>query len=144
RFRFGLLVSVWLLAAVGGCALAESNIHTASQEGTPPLPPYPVSVAIGDFNGDGRLDLAVTNRDADTVSISLFREEIGALGPPTAIAVGSQPSSVAIGDFNEDGILDLAVANFNSNSVSILLGNGDGTFVLSHNIPVGRGPTYIA
>ena len=109
------------------------------------------SVAVGDFNGDGNLDLAVTNSYSGTVSILLgdgagnfttFSGSMVSVGSGTT----SNPFSIAVGDFNSDGNLDLAVANFGDGTVSILLGDGTGFF---HPAPtpivtVGRGPYSIA
>src|SRR5262249_2022880 len=78
----------------------------------------PISVAVGDFNGDGKLDLAVVNSGSDNVSIHLGTGT-GSFGAATNFAVGTIPQSVAVGDFNGDGQLDLAVATAGSNNVSI-------------------------
>ena len=90
----------------------------------------PAAEAVGDFNGDGRQDLAVVNEGSNTVSILLGNGN-GTFRPAVNYATGSLPVGVAVGDFNGDGHLDLAVANANpsANSISVLLGNGDGTFL---------------
>ncbi len=80
----------------------------------------PFSVAIGDFNNDGKPDLAVANDNSNNVSI-LLGTGAGSFGAATNFAVGANPRSVAIGDFNGDGKTDLAVANINRANVSILL-----------------------
>ncbi|HLJ96202.1 MAG TPA: VCBS repeat-containing protein [Gemmataceae bacterium] len=85
----------------------------------------PASVAVGDFNGDGRLDLAVADFQGDTVSVLLGNGD-GTFQPAQYYAAGARPQSVVVGDFNGEGIPDLAVANFGD--VSVLLGNGDGSF----------------
>src|SRR5207248_1874764 len=87
----------------------------------------PSAVAVGDFNRDGKLDLATANYNSANVSI-LPGNGNGTFGLPTSFAAGTDPRGIAAADFNRDGKLDLAVANFGSNNVSILLGNGDGTF----------------
>ena len=84
-------------------------------------------MAVGDFNGDGRQDLAVANQGSATVSILLGNGD-GTFDAAMNFGAGFAPSSVAVGDFNGDGRQDLAVANQGSATVSILLGNGDGTF----------------
>ncbi len=107
---------------------------------------YPYSIAVGDFNGDGKPDLAVANYATNTVSVFLgngdgtFQEHID-----TATG-GKEPTSVALGDFNGDGKLDLAVTNFHSNTVSILLGNGQGSFTPATGSPfaTGNGPIAVA
>jgi hypothetical protein len=90
----------------------------------------PVAVAVGDFNGDGILDLAVVNfGSVDTFSSTvgiLLGHGDGSFHAAPDYAIGAFGYSLAIGDVNRDGILDLVVAA--SDSVAILLGNGDGTF----------------
>lgn len=104
----------------------------------------PASVVAGDFNGDGRLDLAVANVGSNNVSVLLGNGN-GRFQPAVEYSVGSTPLSIAVGDFNRDGKLDLAVGNVNSHDVSILLGNGDGTFRAKTNYPTGNGcPSSVA
>jgi hypothetical protein len=103
------------------------------------------SIAVADFNGDGKLDLAVANYGTNTVTILLGNGDgtfTQALGSP--IPVGRTPYAMAVGDFTGSGRLGLAVANFTDNNVSILLGKGDGTFTQSATIPVGKGPYSLA
>jgi hypothetical protein len=101
------------------------------------------SVAIGDFNGDGRQDLAVANFSSGDVSILLGNGD-GSFSAATNFAVGVTPFSVMVGDFNGDGRPDLAAANSSSNNVSILLGNGNGTFAPAPNFAVGDIPRAAA
>jgi FG-GAP-like repeat/FG-GAP repeat len=104
----------------------------------------PDAIAAGDFNGDGKLDLAVaSNGGVGNVSILLGNGD-GTLQPAVEYLAASNPSSIAVGDFNGDGKLDLAVANSGSNNVSILLGNGDGTFQNALNFNVGSSPSSVA
>jgi hypothetical protein len=99
-----------------GAALAESDSS-------------PLGIAVGDFNHDGKLDLAVVSAccPGGGVSVLLGRGD-GTFEPSVYYAVGDQPYAIVAVDLNHDGNLDLAVANSLSNYVSILLGNGDGTF----------------
>jgi hypothetical protein len=87
----------------------------------------PSAIVAGDFNGDGRPDLAVANRGSDDVSVLLGNGD-GTFRGKAFYGVGAFPSALVAGDFNGDGLLDLATANQNSSDVSILLGRGDGTF----------------
>ena len=103
----------------------------------------PFSVAIGDLNGDGKPDLAVTLQNSNKVSI-LLGTGTGSFGAPTNFAVGTQPLILAISDLNGDGNPDLAVANQSSNTVSILLGTGTGSFNSATNFPAGLGPFSVA
>src|SRR5438034_1024114 len=99
----------------------------------------PNSVAVGDFNGDSRQDLAVPNDNSGDVSI-LLGDGLGGFSAPTNFATGQgSPYSVAVGDFNGDGKQDLAVANKNSNFVSIFLGDGTGSFGAPTNYAIGNG-----
>ena len=86
-----------------------------------------LSVSVGDFNGDGKLDLAVANNGSNTVSVLLRNTANTGFDPKVDLATGSNPISVSIGDFNGNGKLDLAVANLVSNTVSVLLRNTDNT-----------------
>jgi hypothetical protein len=106
----------------------------------------PISVAIGDFNGDGKQDFAVVNSDSGTVSIRLG-DGLGGFSGSTNVSVDSEPFSVAIGDFNGDRKQDLAVANYASGSgttVSIRLGDGLGGFSVVPDVSVGSGPYSVA
>jgi probable HAF family extracellular repeat protein len=107
----------------------------------------PRSVAVGDFNGDGKPDLATANYGDGTVTVLLANNSGGytaATGSP--FTVGANPQSVAVGDFNGDGFQDLAVANSGSNNVTVLLGNGSGGFTAASGSPinVGTQPVSIA
>jgi hypothetical protein len=99
----------------------------------------PNSVTVGDFNGDGKSDLAVANFYSNNVSV-LLGTGTGSFGAATNFTVGTRPISVTVGDFNGDGKSDLAVANYNSSNVSVLLGTGTGSFGAATNFTVGTGP----
>jgi hypothetical protein len=103
----------------------------------------PRSVAVGDFNRDGKPDLAVANGVSNNVSV-LLGDGMGGFGPKTDFAVVNNAQSVAVGDFNLDGKPDLAVANFNSDNVSVLLGDGMGGFGTKTDFSVGDSPGSVA
>ena len=113
----------------------------------------PSSVALGDLNGDGQLDLAITNANSNTVSVLLNTTAPGATTPTysttTDFATGLSPSSIAIGDLNGDGQLDLAITNANSNTVSVLLnttapGATTPTYSTTTDFATGLSPSSIA
>ncbi len=103
---------------------------------------YPVSVAIGDVNGDGKPDLVVANNFGNSVSV-LLGVGNGTFGAAATFAVGSSPRSVAIRDVNGDGKPDLVVANFGGN-VSVLLGTGTGSFGAATNFATGTQSESVA
>jgi hypothetical protein len=103
----------------------------------------PTSVAVGDFDGDGRLDLAVANNGSDDVSVLLGNGD-GTFRPAVSYPVGDFPWSVAVGDFDGDGKLDLAVANAGSHTISVLLGKGHGKFKAAPDVSAGLGPVFVA
>jgi hypothetical protein len=86
------------------------------------------SVAVGDFNKDGKLDLAVAEFLYGTVSVKLGTSVPRIFGPATQYPVGSDPTGIATVDVDQDGFLDLLVANQGSNSVSYLRGQPGGSF----------------
>ena len=108
-----------------------------------PVESGPNSVAVGDFNRDMKLDLAVANVNSDNVSV-LLGNGLGGFGAAVNFPVGSSPNSVVVGDFNGDLKLDLVSANTRSNNVSVLLGNGLGGFAAASNFPVGSLPSSVA
>ena len=126
-------------AALGAATLAEAFASPAAYAtGAMPFP-----VAVGDFNGDGILDLAVANWSDNTVSVLLGNSD-GTFQAQVSYATDTSPCSLAVGDFNGDGKLDLAVANTNSSTVSVLLGNGDGTFQAKVAYATGSSPQWVA
>jgi hypothetical protein len=103
----------------------------------------PQAVAVGDFNGDGKLDVAVANSVGNNISILLGNGD-GTFKPQVTYAADTSPQGIAVGDFNGDGHLDIAVTNSGSNLVSVFLGNGDGTFQPKVDYATGSQPKGIA
>jgi hypothetical protein len=89
---------------------------------------------VGDFNGDGTLDLAVigSGGNADNTVAILLGKGDGTFAAPTYVSVdpGAFPSDIGVGDFNHDTKLDLVIAERGSQRATVLLGNGDGTFTV--------------
>jgi FG-GAP-like repeat len=100
----------------------------------------PAPSPIGDFNGDGKLDLAVANRGND-VSILLGNGD-GTFESAVNYVADQGTTSLAVGDFDGDGTPDLAITNSAGNDVSVLLGNGDGTVQPPVNYSVGQTPRF--
>jgi hypothetical protein len=121
-----------LLGNGDGTFQAAVNYNTGS---------FPKAVAVGDFNGDGKLDLVTANYSSNNISVLLGNGD-GTFQAAVNYNTGSFPNAVAVGDFNGDGKLDLVTAT--SNNISVLLGNGDGTFQAAVDYSTGSGPTSVA
>jgi hypothetical protein len=130
-------VTVLLGDGTGGFEPAPGNPFAAGL--------FPESVAVGDFNGDGKPDLVEANSGNDTVRV-LLGNGMGGFTGEGAFQVGSLPHSVAVTDFNGDGKLDIVTANYGSNTVTVLLGNGSGGFTAAAGSPfaVGTNPQSVA
>jgi hypothetical protein len=83
---------------------------------------YPTAVVLGDFTGDGDLDVATANYYSNQVAV-LYGGGDGTFSIPVLSAVGTNPSAIAAGDFNGDTWLDAATANSGGNNVSVLINN---------------------
>lgn len=141
-------IAVFLGDGKGG--FSSSDIHSGEN-----LPV--ILLAGGDFNGDGRLDLALVSLPpfacptcspgSAALTILLGDGAGGFTVGPASVSVGPNPTAIAVGDFNGDGRLDLAVANSCINNpdcqsgwVTVLLGDGTGNFIRSgsiSNLPQG-------
>jgi hypothetical protein len=92
----------------------------------------PGTVSPADLDGDGDVDIAVTDKGSENINV-LWNAEVGVAtagltrrGP--VIQVGFKPHAAVQGDFNDDGIPDVATANGDGQNVSILVGTGTGGF----------------
>jgi hypothetical protein len=115
----------------------------------------PFSVSIGDFNGDGKPDLATANSGSASNNASILlnttatRATTPTFAPKVDFKTGSTPFSVSIGDLNSDGKPDLATANFSDNTASILLnttanGATTPTFAPKVDSTTGSRPTSVS
>jgi uncharacterized protein (TIGR03437 family) len=134
--------------APGTSAMVSQTVNAAPGGGFQAAVSYavgfnPTYAAIGDFNADGKADLAVANAGSGTISVLLGNGD-GTFQAAVNHSAGSGPVSIAVGDFNGDGKADLAVTNSGSGNVSVLLGNGDGTFQAAVNYGAGVRPSYAA
>ena len=142
--------SVSILLGTGTADLLNKNpCKAGGHSGACDVGSNPGSIAVGDFNGDGNLDLAVANEADDNVSILLGTGTGSFVVPAPVFPVGSSPTSVAVGDFDGDGKLDLAVTNNGDIDVSILLNTcaticDAPSFGTATNFPVGDTPLSLA
>jgi predicted nucleotidyltransferase len=100
----------------------------------------PISVAVGDFNSDSRLDIVVANRDRGNIGLFFGYAHEGFLNTPTySTGFSSRPAYVVTGYFDNDTQLDIAVANNGTDNIIVLLGSGFGTFSSQTNYSTGNG-----
>ncbi len=97
----------------------------------------PTALAVGDFDGDRRDDIAVANFESKTVTV--LRGD-GAFRIQTTLVLTHRPTALVTGDFNQDRELDLVVTNFDDGRISIFHGDGTGQFTAAREIVVGPGP----
>jgi hypothetical protein len=138
----------------GGAPSGSVTILLGQGDGTFPRAPTfvvgsnPVALAVDDFDGDGRLEVATANQGSFDVSILSARDDGTVDGDN--VLVGGSPAGLAVGDFNGDGVKDLAVALSDGvgppaiGSIAILLGQGDGAFAVASSLAVGSGPAAVA
>jgi outer membrane protein assembly factor BamB len=130
-------------ASDGGCTWGLSSALPAVATGNDPS-----SVAVGDWNGDGHLDLAIVDSYVQLLTVVLGNGD-GTFRPDGNYPLAYGTQAVTTGDLNGDGKPDLAVANLYSSyqgppTVSVLLGAGDGTFAARVDLTVGEFPDGVA
>ena len=104
---------------------------------------FPVAIAVGDFDGDGILDVATVDYFANAADVSLGNGD-GSFKAPVAYPVGQGPCCIVTGGLNKSGFLDLVVADTDGNKMSVLLGKGDGTFKSQQIYTTGFQPEFVA
>ena len=103
----------------------------------------PSSLVANDYNGDGRLDLAVANSYSNSVSV-LFGKGDGTFQTAINTALRIAGGRLAGGDLNGDGRPDLVAIEYAYGIASVLTGVGDGTFQTSLPFAVGTNPVFMA
>lgn len=139
--------TIQLLSLALACFIISSTIqaqplcflpHSTYATGT-----APVGSTVGDFNEDGKLDIATSNQ-LGTVSIFLGTGT-GTFGGANNFAAGSQPYGISCADFNSDTHLDLVVTNLTvAGQFAIYLGVGNGTFGAATSFTAGSQPREVA
>ncbi len=121
--------------AVAAAALALAPVALAGDGGLTPGPTFPVtdpvSMGVGDFNRDGRPDVAVVSarqKEKEGVVRILLNDGTGSFNAAPDVAAGADPGQLVVGDFDNDGEDDLAITNQADKDVSIRLGTGGGRF----------------
>ncbi|MFZ1915947.1 MAG: FG-GAP-like repeat-containing protein [Terriglobales bacterium] len=131
-------------ATSGVTVLLGNGDGTFTSPASLPALGYGSAIAVGDFNGDGIPDLAVSNNNSAVTILLGNGDGTFTVGPSATVPSWSlNPEGIVAMDFNGDGKLDLAVTSSNTNSpanyvVTILLGNGDGTFTVGNSYPTGN------
>ncbi len=137
-----------LWAAVLAIFTAVAPLHAAcpgfTLQGTKPSAgSIPFHIASGDFNGDGKMDLVVTNEGGNNVSV-LIGNGNGTFATKVNYNGGLAPVSVLVADLNGDNKPDLVVADSGQDAVSVLLNSGTGTFPTRVAYSVGSVPMFSA
>jgi hypothetical protein len=109
------------------------------------------NMLLGDFNGDGTLDIAVEGEDTNTIEI-LLNQGNGTFGPVIGTTVPTLPENyyqgMVLGDFNGDGKLDVALLTETGENdygqITVLLGKGTGSFAPDQSFGVTTGIGYMA
>ena len=118
---FGVLIN----NGDGTFATARYYLNTGSND-------YHYSLTLGDFTGDGSMDAAVLNYNAQSVTIWLNNGQW--YWTAKDYTLGLKPTSIATGDFNGDGKLDFIIRG--GSTARLLLGNGDGSFTVGSQMSV--------
>jgi len=139
--------NLYLFAGNGSGGLqALATLHLLATGGSQT---GPSGAAAGDFNNDGKTDLAVTEEFAGKVAV-LLNSGSGLQLSGTFSSGGAVPGPIVAADFNGDGKLDLAVVNgavldpFTPGNVTVFFGDGHGAFTLAHTYSAGAWPSSIA
>ncbi|HET6217415.1 MAG TPA: FG-GAP-like repeat-containing protein [Acidobacteriaceae bacterium] len=141
------IAMVYTNCTQGACLPGYAAVLISNGDGTfqPPVPYatglQPGSLVIGDFNGDGKPDLATSNSASNNISILLNNGD-GTFPTHVEYSTGTSTGEIISGDFNGDGKLDLVVLA--GTGVSVLLGNGDGTFQPPVNYAVSEAASLAA
>jgi hypothetical protein len=130
-----------VMLGTGGGAFASHVDYAASSGGGP------YSLALGDVDGDGLLDIALANNYSNGKLDILLGQTGGTFGAPGSIVLGAMLEQlwwVEIGDFTGDGANDIAIADATTGAVIIVAGDGHGAFQPARSYSVGLNPLGLA
>jgi hypothetical protein len=151
------LLGTILVLAVICLAGSQLIVHAAGGAIVPSVPPVsfaapvdyttgtlPFANAVGDFNGDHILDIAVANYSSNNVSVLLGKGD-GTFEGALNYTVGTEPSAITVADLNNDGAPDIAVADEIGKTIAVLINNADGTGTFKPAVlyPAGQAPRGI-
>jgi hypothetical protein len=130
----------------GSVTVALNDGHGGFSTTTVPVVQDPFSVALGDLNGDGHLDLVVSSGVSEGTVDVLLGDGLGGFTrvPGAPFATGQVPLCVALGDLNGDGLLDIVVANTFDSNLALLFGDGHGAFTAQTLVAIGPFPRSVA
>lgn len=132
------VVTAITLCALAGTAFAAIPFGSAVSISSPQRPS---GLAIGDLNGDGATDMAVTTDTPNKISI-YFGNNTGTFGAPVNVptGAGTSPDSIVAADIEGDGDLDLVVVLKNISTTRVFVNNGTGVFVAGSSAATGANP----
>jgi fibronectin type 3 domain-containing protein len=152
--RTGYSASPFVATFAGGAVVGSSSF-ASKVDFSIGAGSSPMDAAIGDLDGDGKMDLVVSNSTAQTVSV--FRNTHSAedtislrsfaTGARIDFRVGNGPRGLALTDIDGDGLLDIVVACYNDDSISVLINRstmGSLAFPTTIRLATGRSPSSVA
>lgn len=132
---------LYSLPLVAACSLGLPRLIDENEAF--PVGDEPSALEAVDLNGDGALDLLVTNRSDDSVTV-LENDGAGRFAEVDSFGVGAAPVALTLADLNNDGLQDLIVADSGDSTVSVLLGEAGGGFGAPANFATGGDPAQVA
>ncbi|MCU1303549.1 MAG: hypothetical protein JWQ87_3833 [Candidatus Sulfotelmatobacter sp.] len=135
-----IVTALFMVATAGSSASGQFETRASVSTGAY----VPNSAAMGDFNRDGKLDLAIVNYLPSGSVIILLGNGDGTFAVGASYPVAIQPLNLATSSFRHNGILDLVVGDTGSDNVYIMLGNGDGTFQAAVPYPTTGSPLAVS
>jgi uncharacterized protein (TIGR03437 family) len=146
-YRMDLIVADLESSAPGDrgdvAVLLSNGDGTFSKAATYAAGREPISVAVGDVDGDGIPDIVTADSASDTVSVLIGNGD-GTFKAPVSYPVDAPPQGVILADFNGDGMLDIAVGTSTGDIVGVLLNAGKGVFQPVEDSPSAARPAYLA